>query len=87
MTNLFGSCSLRGGVRGKRGSAGLIPWLFNGVAVTSFNMASSLAIKAGYPEWEHDEVTEKSLLASVKGGETGIVWKMEERGSPWEDGW
>jgi hypothetical protein len=38
-------------------------------------MASSWVIKVGYPEWEQEVVTETSLLASVKGGETGIGWK------------
>jgi hypothetical protein len=41
----------------------------------SFNIASSWDMKAGYPEWEQEEVTERSLLASVKGGETGMCWK------------
>ena len=49
----------------------------------SFSMASSLAIKAGYPGCEQEEVTEKSLLESVNGGETGTDENMEEEeGSP-----
>jgi hypothetical protein len=32
-------------------------------------------MKDGNPEWEQAEVMGISLLASVKGGETGMVWK------------
>ena len=48
-TYLFGSCSASGGVRGNNGSPRLIPWLPTGVAVTSFNMASSWVMNDGYP--------------------------------------
>ena len=75
-TNLLGSCSLNGGVRGNNGSPRLIPWLPTGVVVTSLSIASSWLMKVGYPEAEQEEVTETSLLASDKGGETGTDWNM-----------
>jgi hypothetical protein len=41
---------------------------------------SSWAKKEGNPEWEQAEVMGISLLASVRGGDTGMVWKrLDER--------
>ena len=76
---LFGSFSLRGvgvEVLGNNGSAGLIPWFAMGEAeVKSPRKLSSAAMKEGNPGCEHEEVMGISLLASVRGGETGTVWK------------
>lgn len=63
---------------GNKGSAGLMMGLPRGDVVYSPRKESSWAMKDGNPEWEQAEVMGISLLASVKGGETGIVWKRFE---------
>lgn len=73
---------------GNKGSPRLMPWLPIGV-VTSANKTSSLAMKDVYPELEQEDVTQMSLLASVKGGDTGTGWNRVDdswsRGDPWKE--